>query len=134
MRQLAGCVRTTDGCRRLRVNHRDSPERRAFFWTKKMQKLSRNTKMKGFAILLRTFAIYLDDVGTSYAFRLSGAREVADMCSTFGFANDEVLRVIDDLRYKGLETKELYKRIEEGLEVGNTYTEEELLERLKKLL
>lgn len=56
------------------------------------------------------------------------------MCSTFGFANDEVLRVIDDLRYKGLETKELYKRIEEGLEVGNTYTEEELLERLKKLL
>ncbi|WP_289174089.1 hypothetical protein [uncultured Parasutterella sp.] len=99
-----------------------------------MKKLSRNTIVKGFAILLRTFAIYLDDVGTSYAFRLSGAREVADMCSTFGFANDEVLRVIDDLRYKGLETKELYKRIEEGLEVGNTYTEEELLERLKKLL
>lgn len=99
-----------------------------------MQKLSRNTKVKGFAILLRTFAIYLDDVGTSYAFKLSGAKEVADMCSTFGFANDGALRVIDDLRYKGLCKEELYKRIEEGLEVGNTYTEEELLERLKKLL
>lgn len=99
-----------------------------------MQKLSRNTKVKGFAILLRTFAIYLDDVGTSYAFKLSGAKEVADMCSSFGFANDEVLRVIDDLRYKGLCKEELYKRIEAGLEIGSIYTEEELLEKLKKLL
>lgn len=99
-----------------------------------MKKLSRDKKVKGFAILLRTFAIYLDDVGTSYAFKLSGAKEVADMCSTFGFANNEALRVIDDIRYKGICKEELYKRIEEDLEVGNNYTEEELLERLKKLL
>lgn len=99
-----------------------------------MNKLSRDKKVKGFAILFRTFAIYLDDVGTSYAFKLSGAKEVADMCSTFGFANDEALRVIDDIRYKGICKEELYKRIEEGLEIGSIYTEEELLERLKKLL
>ena len=99
-----------------------------------MQKLSRNTKVKGFAILLRTFAIYFYYYGASSAFKLSGAREVADMCSTYDLANDEALQVIYDIRHSGLCNKELYKRIEEGLAIGNTYTEEEFLEKLKELL
>lgn len=99
-----------------------------------MNKLSIDTKVKGFAILLLNFAIRLDESGASSAFKLSGAREVADLCSTYDLANDAALQVIDDIRHSSLCKEELYKRIEAGLEIGSIYTEEEFLEKLKKLL